>query len=59
MGESSVGKANDPGQTLRKSSGETCMEACNPKQFSKGGGGHMVGMEINFEARRNLDAGPQ
>jgi hypothetical protein len=31
----------------------------DPKRFSKGGGGHMVGMEINLEGRRNLDAWPQ
>jgi hypothetical protein len=31
----------------------------DPKRFSKGGGGHMVGMEINLEVRSNLDAWPQ
>jgi hypothetical protein len=43
---------------LENSSGETCMEAWNPKWSSKTGGG-MVGMEINLEFRRNLDAWPQ
>jgi hypothetical protein len=35
------------------------LAARNPKRFSKGGGGHMVGTEINLEVRSNLDAWPQ